>query len=139
MATYDSRAKTTARKIPTSMHEFQFIGKRDAVAAGDIVTIYKACPGTLVDNVALTVFTAEGTAVTANIGDTATPDRYFSAANLNVAADPVLSGTAPFLYTTEDTIQIVFSADAKNVEFAVNVLVRDFIAEKIVEAGGVAK
>ena len=85
------------------------------VASGDVVNAIKLPAGAVVTEVRIEVDTAEGGAVTLDVGDAVDPNGWVAAANGNSAAG-VLIGAGAFAtngkrYAVEDTIDLIPSAD----------------------------
>jgi hypothetical protein len=91
-------------------------------AASDTIQVIKIPAGTYLVNVFVKVITAEGIALTAEVGDGADPNGWDASTDLNAAVGTVtqgISGTDAYaltgkIYTANDTIDLVMSAAIGN-------------------------
>lgn len=92
------------------------------VTSGDDVTIINIPAKALVTNVWYELITAEGGALTADIGDDGSATRWFSNADLNAAAGTMAaSSTSPYIYTAANTIDVHFDGAADACKLVVHV------------------
>lgn len=141
MATIDLRVGgTTALPASESIRSKLLVQRirfaETTVTSSDVVSLFNIPAGCLVQGVYLTTVTAQGGAMTVNVGDAGSAVRYLASADINATAGTMVAGdastgstagasTLSYLYAAAGVIQLVTSGTPTIAVIDVKVLVLD--------------